>query len=611
MGEHTMEFLHFPENITRLRQAQGLTQEVLADHIGVTKASVSKWERGQSLPDAPVLAELASFFGVTLDELVGYEPQLGREQIRRIYRELAEDFAKKPFAEVMAVCRRYIRRYGSCWPFLLQMAGLLLNHAPLAPTPEERRDALDEAESLCRRVRECCSDPGLASDASYQEAAAALMRGDAERAAAQLEELQDPLRLSSQGELLLLRAYQQAGQTEQARGRVQIGEYLLLLNLTASAATDLALSGADVARCDRLLHRTDALIEDWQLAQLHPNISAQYFYQAALTCMELQRPERALPYLRRFADTVAALLCGAPILHGDAFFDRLEPWIARMELGGDAPRRLRLAAQDAVRALRHPAFAPLRADAAFAALEQEAVDVIVCDSTSVDVQLKLRASVEKASGAQKERIGVVSGGASETAAKLVERAGKLNSERMVLTAPGDVRMAAAAAAVIAGESDPSVPVNGAVLAGFSGLSASYDDTQVDTLVTGGVTPLECVSGEVSIVRGITTRTTTGGAADKTWRELTTVRIVDDVIPALRASLRARFVRSKNTAQVRAAIRSQVMVELENKRAQEIIDSFGEVSVKASEDDPTVCLVEFSFAVAHGLNRIYLSAHITV
>ena len=255
-----------------------------------------------------------------------------------------------------------------------------------------------------------------------------------------------------------------------------------------------------------------------------------------------------------------------------------------------------------VKAVKVSAATPTGYEAAFAALEQEAVDVIVCDSTSVDVQLKLRASVEKASGAQRERIGVVSGGASETAAKLVERAGKLNSERMVLTAPGDVRMAAAAAAVIAGESDPSVPVNGAVLAGFSGLSASYDDTQVDTLVTGGVTPLECVSGEVSIVRGITTRTTTGGAADKTWRELTTVRIVDDVIPALRASLRARFVRSKNTAQVRAAIRSQVMVELENKRAQEIIDSFGEVSVKASEDDPTVCLVEFSFAVASGSSR---------
>ena len=46
-------------------------------------------------------------------------------------------------------------------------------------------------------------------------------------------------------------------------------------------------------------------------------------------------------------------------------------------------------------------------------------------------------------------------------------------------------------------------------------------------------------------------------------------------------------------------------------AAEIIDSYGEVTVTASEDDPTVCLVEFSFAVAHGLNQIYLTVHITV
>ena len=78
-----------------------------------------------------------------------------------------------------------------------------------------------------------------------------------------------------------------------------------------------------------------------------------------------------------------------------------------------------------------------------------------------------------------------------------------------------------------------------------------------------------------------------------------------------AGMGSRFGGLKQMEPVRAAIRSQVMVELENKRAQEIIDSFGEVSVKASEDDPTVCLVGFSFAVAHGLNRIYLSAHITV
>ena len=38
---------------------------------------------------------------------------------------------------------------------------------------------------------------------------------------------------------------------------------------------------------------------------------------------------------------------------------------------------------------------------------------------------------------------------------------------------------------------------------------------------------------------------------------------------------------------------------------------GEVTVTASADDPTVCLVEFSFAVAHGLNQIHLAVHLTV
>ena len=147
--------------------------------------------------------------------------------------------------------------------------------------------------------------------------------------------------------------------------------------------------------------------------------------------------------------------------------------------------------------------------------------------------------------------------------------------------------------------------------GLGGLGTAYTDNDIDLLVRGGVTPLESTAGTVSPVRGITTRTTTGGAADTTWRELTTILIVDDVIPAVRQALRSKFARAKNTAQSRSAIRSQVIVELEKKVAEEIIDSYGEVTVTASEDDPTVCLVEFSFAVAHGLNQIYLTVHIKV
>jgi hypothetical protein len=53
------------------------------------------------------------------------------------------------------------------------------------------------------------------------------------------------------------------------------------------------------------------------------------------------------------------------------------------------------------------------------------------------------------------------------------------------------------------------------------------------------------------------------------------------------------------------------VELESRVSKEIIDSYEDVTVTALEDDASVCLVEFSFTVAHGLNQIWLSAHITV
>ncbi|MDE7239927.1 MAG: helix-turn-helix domain-containing protein, partial [Lachnospiraceae bacterium] len=82
------------ENIARLRHERKIRQEELADFVGVTKASVSKWENGQTMPDITILPQLASFFDIRIDELVGYEPQLSKEQIQKIYQELAAKFAK-------------------------------------------------------------------------------------------------------------------------------------------------------------------------------------------------------------------------------------------------------------------------------------------------------------------------------------------------------------------------------------------------------------------------------------------------------------------------------------------------------------------------------------
>lgn len=251
----------------------------------------------------------------------------------------------------------------------------------------------------------------------------------------------------------------------------------------------------------------------------------------------------------------------------------------------------------------------------------ENISVMLCDSTTLTVQQALRDSVLSASAARRERIAVVGAAAGEEVSALVERAKGLNCERMVLVAPGSVdgedaaqdglSAAAAVAGAIAAQSDPAIPLGGAELLGLKGLSQQYSDNDIDLLVRGGVTPLESVSGQVGVVRGVTTRTSSGEVEDSTWRELSTILIVDDVIPTLRDSLRSKFRRAKNTAQSRGAIRTQVVLELENKKSREIITDYDQVTVSAHPDDPTVCLVDFTFTVTHGLNQIWLTAHIVI
>lgn len=65
--------LSLAANICKFRKSQHLTQEQLAEALGVTFASISKWERGLATPDLTLIARMADLFGVSLDALVGYE----------------------------------------------------------------------------------------------------------------------------------------------------------------------------------------------------------------------------------------------------------------------------------------------------------------------------------------------------------------------------------------------------------------------------------------------------------------------------------------------------------------------------------------------------------
>ena len=64
------------KRIAQLRKEKGLTQEELAQHMGISPQAVSTWENDQTCPDISALPALSKLLGVTVDELLGCAPQL-------------------------------------------------------------------------------------------------------------------------------------------------------------------------------------------------------------------------------------------------------------------------------------------------------------------------------------------------------------------------------------------------------------------------------------------------------------------------------------------------------------------------------------------------------
>ena len=86
----------FSENLKALRKARGMTQEELAARLHVVRQTVSKWEKGLSVPDAELLIRLAEVLDTTVGQLLGADiPEDGEsrndlaDQLARINEQLA------------------------------------------------------------------------------------------------------------------------------------------------------------------------------------------------------------------------------------------------------------------------------------------------------------------------------------------------------------------------------------------------------------------------------------------------------------------------------------------------------------------------------------------
>ena len=102
------------EVIRKYRKELNMTQEEMAEKLGVTPPAVNKWEKGVSMPDIMLLAPIARLLGITLETLLSFKEELTDDEIKKIVCEIDSRFKNKTFEETFEDLKSYIEEYPNC-----------------------------------------------------------------------------------------------------------------------------------------------------------------------------------------------------------------------------------------------------------------------------------------------------------------------------------------------------------------------------------------------------------------------------------------------------------------------------------------------------------------
>lgn len=196
------------------RRALGLTQEQVAERLGVTTPAVNKWEKGINFPDVTLLPALARLLETDLNELFCFQENPGPEEIARFAQELNE-LAQREGAEAgFALAQRKLRDFPNC-PALRYNCAVLLEGRLLLdgrdPGEAPFEDVLREWYEACAR----CADEKIRSRALYMLAGHTLRTGDDSGTQRILEQLPD--RELPDGRLLQAELHIRRGEGDAAR----------------------------------------------------------------------------------------------------------------------------------------------------------------------------------------------------------------------------------------------------------------------------------------------------------------------------------------------------------------------------------------------------------
>lgn len=150
--------MNLGEKLKILRKGHDLTQEQLAERLGISSQAVSKWETNSSYPDISILPVLANFYGVTTDELLGVDISKNKEKIEAYTNEMFDLYRDWKLKEMVDVARKACAEFPGDDELLYNLAWALGEAQNVIRTKTEN---LDEAILIAERILADSRDTGL------------------------------------------------------------------------------------------------------------------------------------------------------------------------------------------------------------------------------------------------------------------------------------------------------------------------------------------------------------------------------------------------------------------------------------------------------------------
>ncbi len=158
------------ENIRTLRRERNITQEEFATAVGVSYQSVSRWETGACYPDVELLPDIAEFFGITVDKLIGADKAVEQKEVEEYLERFQKAINKGMVYDCISIAREGVKAYPNNYVLLNKlMYALFISGDSDGNIPEWHENMLkNDAEftALGERIMKYCPEQNIRLEAT-------------------------------------------------------------------------------------------------------------------------------------------------------------------------------------------------------------------------------------------------------------------------------------------------------------------------------------------------------------------------------------------------------------------------------------------------------------